>query len=160
MRGRSSGPGGQHRNKVETQVTIHHHPTGLVGQAGERREGRVNHRNALFRLRLALATEVRTAVPRGEVGSPLWSSRLVRKRLEDGTSRNHIACNPEHADYPSLLAEAMDVIDAANYEVRTAAVRLRTTSSQLLKLIANHPPALERVNAERARRNKRPLKPR
>jgi hypothetical protein len=159
-RGRSSGPGGQHRNKVETQITITHEPTGLVGQAGERREGHVNHHKAVFRLRLALATEIRTGVPRGEIGSPLWKSRLVPKRDHEGTVRNHVACNPEHDDYPSLLAEALDVIDAANYEVRTAAIRLETTASQLLKLIANHPPALERLNQERAKRNRRPLKPR
>src|SRR5690606_15091114 len=70
-KGRSSGPGGQHRNKVETQVTITHLPTGVTARAGERRSAEENKRVAIRRLRLALAVEVRTVVPAGEIRSDL-----------------------------------------------------------------------------------------
>jgi hypothetical protein len=33
---KSSGPGGQHRNKRESAVRLRHHPTGIVAQVGFR----------------------------------------------------------------------------------------------------------------------------
>lgn len=148
-RSRTSGPGGQNRNKVETHVTVTHRPSGLEGQAGERRSQIENKRVAVRRLRLLLAVEVRTGVPIGEVGSMLWRSR--RRGLK-------IVCNPEHADYPALLAEALDVIAAAGWDHRRAGLRLEVTPSQLLGLLRDHPPALARFNAERAGRGMRVLK--
>ena len=52
---RRSGPGGQHRNKVETGVVIKHIPTNITGEASERRQQGRNRSMALFRLRVNLA---------------------------------------------------------------------------------------------------------
>lgn len=47
---RSSGPGGQHVNKVSTQVTIRHVPTGLSVTVSESRSQAMNRKLALERL--------------------------------------------------------------------------------------------------------------
>jgi len=56
---RASGPGGQHRNKVETAVRIRHREASIVVTATERRSQSENRARAIKRLRRALATEVR-----------------------------------------------------------------------------------------------------
>ncbi len=148
-RGRSSGPGGQHRNKVQTLVVLRHDETGIEAQAGERRSGIENHRVAVRRLRLALATEHRTGVPMGEARTRLWLERTKGTKLSIST---------KHADFPAMLAEALDVIYAAGLDHKVAALRLCVSGTQLVRLVKEHPAAFSRLNADRAARGMHPLR--
>lgn len=150
-KGRSSGPGGQHRNKVSTHIFITHTPTGTTAQAGERRSAKENQSVAVSRLRHTLAISIRVLVPAGDIRSELWKSRTQKQR---------ISCSSKHRDYPSMLAEALDVLDACGYEPIKAATRLECSSSQLLKLIFAHPPAFVYLNAQRESIGLHPLKQR
>lgn len=148
-RSRSSGPGGQNRNKVETMVILTHRATGLKAHASERRSQAENKRVAMRRLRLVLAVEVRSAVPSGSVGSRLWRSRIVGGRIR---------CGVEHHDFPMMLAEALDVIAAAGWDAKKAATRLGCTATQLTRFVKGHAPAMEKWNRERAARGEHPLR--
>lgn len=149
-KGRGSGPGGQHRNKVETKVMLEHVPSGVKAHAGERRSVADNTRVAVFRLRLALAVEVRTAVPLGDARSELWKSRC--------SPSGQISCNPKHKDFPTMLAELLDMAAACGFDTQKAAIRLGCTHSQLVKFLKEHAPAAACVNRGRQDRGMGALK--
>lgn len=151
---RTSGPGGQHRNKVESAIRLRHAPSGVGASAGERRSAGENQRVALTRLRLHLAVLVRCPVPTGDCRSELW-----RTRTQGAPGRaGKIVVSPSHADYPALLAEALDVVWATGLDVKTASLRLVCTPSQWIKLVKAHPPALAWLNAHRLARGMHALK--
>ncbi len=149
-RGRASGPGGQHRNKVETAIVITHQPTGVKGEATERRSQEQNRVKALFRLRINLALNVRSK--EGETAaepSQLWQSRLTGGR---------ISINPSHDDFPALLAEALDVLQSHESNLPAAAKSLGCSTSQLTKFFKLEPHAFERINRQRVEAGLRPLR--
>ena len=159
-RTRGSGPGGQHRNKTETAIVITHTPTGVRGEASERRSQAENLAQAKHRLRVELALAVRSEKGVGgllpqqtqpkepspqrpkapdpiRAPSPLWQSRANGQRITVSTS---------HDDFPALLAEALDALAAADWAATATAEQLGVSTSQLVKFLKQEPRAIALLN--------------
>lgn len=65
--------------------------------------------------------------------------------------------NPQHDDFPSLLAEALDYVAAADWDAKVAAQSLSCSTTQLVRFLKDEPAAFQRLNAERGERGLRPL---
>lgn len=148
--GRVSGPGGQHRNRVETAVFVTHAVTGIEAQGTERRSQIMNRSMAIHRLRVLLAILVRTRPgDRNLQPSALWLSRR-RDRA--------IRVNIDHWDYPDILSEALDAVDTCSFDVAATAKTFGVSSSQLTRFIRTNKLAARRMNDSRTTHGLRPLR--
>jgi len=148
--GRVSGPGGQHRNRVETAVFVTHNPTKVDAQGTERRSQVENRRVAIRRLRIRLAVLVRTIEVTAEhQPSALWQSRRRDRRIQ---------VSIDHWDYAIVLVEALDLVTALNFDVSAAAATLGVSMSQLTRLIRQDKFAAAKLNAGRKSAGLGPLR--
>ena len=147
-RTRRGGPGGQHRNKVETAIVITHNDSGVSAQAGEQRSQHANLTTAIARLKVNLALAVRSD-PLPTDTSELWQSRI---------KNNRIAVSVYHADYPLILAEAFDALASNGNDIVATAAFLGLSTSQLIKFFKANPQVLEHVQRTRVANGLRRLK--
>ncbi len=148
-RTKSGGPGGQHRNKVETMVVARHRPTGVTASAGERRSQHENKEVAMQRLRENLAVEHRCLASDMTAPSQLWQSRCKSGK---------IFCSSNHFDFACLLAEALNWISRFQFKMSAAADRLDCSTSQLIKFVKQSDKAFAWINQQRKNLDLGPLK--
>lgn len=128
---KSSGPGGQHRNKVETAVRLHHSPSGVTASGEETRSQEENRRHAIHRLREKIAFAARSPF---DLKAPAVPPEFAAQRGRNGS----LAVNSKNPNFPLITATALDALVAAEGSYATAARALGVTTSQLRKFLQSH----------------------
>ncbi|KAK9205432.1 hypothetical protein WN943_015699 [Citrus x changshan-huyou] len=118
---KSSGPGGQHRNKCESAVRLKHVPIGVIAQAAEDRSQHKNRASALSRLRTLLALKVRSSVNLDAYSPPPQLLQILPPKLSTGAL--------------SRLILPDDSLRMAVNEFRTSKV---TIMGVMVKQLTNH----------------------
>lgn len=153
---RRSGPGGQHRNKTSSGVFLLHEPTGVTAEATERRSQADNRTEAIMRLRLRMATDVRTtSIIDIDDSSMVQSIELDVRTRYHATSLRFRDTNP---DRPSVLSLVINDLHAAGGQPSLVSKQWSTSTSAIVSLLRGHPPALAWINLVRRHHSRGALK--
>lgn len=124
---RSSGPGGQKRNKTSSAVRLVHEPTGLEAHSEDFRSQAENRVRALHRLRFRLAAEVRQAVPLRFWQPPEWLTSYV--------AGGRLAINAKNPHYCRVAALLLDLVEACGGRYADVASLVGCTTGSLLHVL-------------------------
>lgn len=147
---RSSGPGGQHRNKTSSAVRLHHRPTGLIAKGEEDRSQHVNKRRALRRLRMTLATDLLEEIePENYAPSALLAGCITTGRLE-------VRRKDERALF--VINELLSVLQSCTGHVSEAAEAIGVSTGNLVKFFNIDPQVWRKVSGIRQANGLKALK--
>lgn len=128
---KSTGRGGQKKNKTSSSVRLIHKATGIEALSGNSRSQKENRTIALKHMKMNLALVWRN------VPAQKWEGNF-----------NHNEKNPQ---FPLLTAVVLDHIYEQGWQVATAAEKLGLSTGQLIKFLKKHVDVWQKVNQERER---------
>ncbi len=133
---RSSGPGGQHRNKVSSAVRLKHRPTGITVTATESRSQHENKRNAVTRLRMKIACTIRRPVNTKNLAIPAPVNECLfspKKTTPSGVKRLEVGRKNQR--FWPVAAFLLDLLQARSGRLAQAADLINITTSNLTSVL-------------------------
>ncbi|KAK7270770.1 hypothetical protein RJT34_26179 [Clitoria ternatea] len=155
---KTSGPGGQHRNKRESAVRLKHLPTGIIAQASEDRSQHKNRASALNRLRSLIALKVRKPVDLDSYSPPLELLQILPPKSSIRGSDCGPQIGPNNPKFALGMQALLDLIFAAEGSVSEVAKYLGLSTGALSRLILSDDSLRMEVNNLRASKGMKPLK--
>ena len=150
---KSSGPGGQHRNKVSSAVRLRHHPTGVSAHGDESRSQHENKRAALRRLRMNIACRVRRPVDTARPGIPdvVAECMFTPRGREQGAKRRLEIGRRDHRFW-RVAAFLLDVLEAFEGRLADAAGYIGISTANFTSVLKSERHLLD--GAQRIRKNR------
>ncbi|KAJ3708247.1 hypothetical protein LUZ61_011952 [Rhynchospora tenuis] len=155
---KTSGPGGQHRNKRETAVRLKHLPSGITAQAGEDRSQHKNRASALSRLRTLIALKVRNQIDLEAYSPPIELLQILplKSTIRGSDVGNQIG--PKNPKFVPGMKALLDLIYSVEGSVSEAAKILGLSTGALSRLILSDDSLRVAVNEIRASKGLKPLR--
>jgi len=155
---RSSGPGGQHRDKVSSAVRLRHRPTGITVQSAQSRSQHENKRLAILRLRMNIACRLRRPIDTAQgrirpvvaefLGAPGASRLTDRRRLQIGRKDRR---------FWQVGAFLLDLLDVFEGRLGRTANYLQITTSNLTTVLKSDRHLFATAQVIRKRHGHKPL---
>ncbi|XP_019155698.1 PREDICTED: uncharacterized protein LOC109152451 isoform X1 [Ipomoea nil] len=155
---KSSGPGGQHRNKRESAVRLKHRPTGVVAQAAEDRSQHMNRASALNRLRAQLALKVRNSIDLDDYTPPQELIQILPANSSIKGPNSGPKIGPNNPKFIMGMQALLDLIFVVEGSVSDAAKKLGLSTGALSRLILSDDSLRMAVNEFRTSKGMKPLK--
>ncbi|XP_061351741.1 uncharacterized protein LOC133296704 [Gastrolobium bilobum] len=155
---KTSGPGGQHRNKRESAVRLKHIPTGIIAQASEDRSQHKNRASALNRLRSLIALKVRKTVDLDAYSAPRELLHILPPKSTIRGSDCGPQIGPNNPKFALGMQALLDLIFAVEGSISEAAKYLGLSTGALSRLILSDDSLRMEVNDLRASKGMKPLK--
>lgn len=156
---KSSGPGGQHRDKTDSAVRISHGPTGISATAADSRSQRENRIIALNRLKMKLALEHRQPPPEGRASCRMMQEYLVPSTRTPGDDRAGVSLHVGRKNPGFWLCAAilLDLLDTEGGRLSPVARRLGITTGNLTAVLKSERHLHAAANVIRRSNNYRPI---
>jgi hypothetical protein len=125
---KATGNGGQKRNKTSSAVRVLLNGTDLRAEDCTERSQHRNRSNAIQKLKLLIALNV---------------------RQPSGSSLPRMECSMSAPDYPLFAAQLFDILEECGYDHKSSAAKCGITSSALLKKLARDPKIFQEFSRRR-----------
>jgi hypothetical protein len=133
---KSSGPGGQHRNKVSSAIRLHHRPTGITALANESRSQHDNKLQALRRLRMNIALQLRCPADLADFRpTEVLSECLFVARGGPAAGTKRLGIGRKDRRLWQVAAVLLDLLESATGRLAPPAASLGITTGNFTSVI-------------------------